>query len=139
MTSADRDRLADLDSDDTRLPPERETTPATGASRNRPTCQPVPSPPAEQDLTIQAVPLAVRPLLTALPVQPAAPAAETAPPDLETAPPDLQQREAPTPQATDTTTGLPTELITLQQAADAAHHKLQQFDDHQERDIQRQA
>ncbi|WP_240811019.1 hypothetical protein [Streptomyces tendae] len=31
-----------------------------------------------------------------------------------------------------------TELITLQQAADAAHHKLQQLDDHHERDLQRQ-
>ncbi|MEV7210955.1 hypothetical protein [Streptomyces sp. NPDC093554] len=37
VTSTDRDRLDDLDSDDTRLPPERQNTPATGASRNRPT------------------------------------------------------------------------------------------------------
>lgn len=36
VTSADRDRLEDLESDDTRLPPECETTPAAGASRNRP-------------------------------------------------------------------------------------------------------
>jgi hypothetical protein len=35
VTSADRDRLEDLHSDDTRLPPEREAAPASGASRNR--------------------------------------------------------------------------------------------------------
>ncbi|NEA86657.1 hypothetical protein G3I38_17985 [Streptomyces sp. SID7958] len=40
---------------------------------------------------------------------------------------------------TDTTTGLPTELITLQQAADDAHLRLQQLHDHHERDLQRKA
>ncbi|QFX85948.1 hypothetical protein GEV49_37285 (plasmid) [Streptomyces sp. SYP-A7193] len=34
---------------------------------------------------------------------------------------------------------MPTELITLQQAADAAHLKLQQLDNHHERDLQRRA
>ncbi|MFJ9675255.1 hypothetical protein ACIRP5_31230 [Streptomyces sp. NPDC101221] len=139
VTSADRDRLDDLDSDDIRLPPERETTPATGASRNRPTCQPATAPPTEQGPPTPDVPLTARPLLTALPLQPAAPAAETVPSDRETVPPALEQRETPTPQAADTTTGLPTDLITLQQAADAAHHKLQQLDDHHERDLQRRA
>ncbi|MFC8838015.1 hypothetical protein ACFT8V_33280 [Streptomyces griseoincarnatus] len=139
VTSADRDRLEDLDSDDTRLPPERETTHATGASRNRPTCQPAPSSSTAQEPPTPAVPPPARSLLTALPLQPAAPAAETAPPDLETGqPPAFERREDHAPQATDTTTGLPTELITLQQAADAAHHKLQQLDDHHERDMQRQ-
>ncbi|MFE6632093.1 hypothetical protein ACFVNB_33265 [Streptomyces rochei] len=132
VTSADRDRLEDLDSDDTHLPPEREVTPATGASRNRPTCQPAPAPSTEKELPTPAVLLGARPLLTALPPQPAAPAAEAAPRDLE-------QREASASQATDATSGLPTELIALQQGADAAHHKLQQLDDHQERDLQRQA
>ncbi|KES03391.1 hypothetical protein BU52_30595 [Streptomyces toyocaensis] len=33
---------------------------------------------------------------------------------------------------------MPSELITLQQAADAAHLKLQQLDDHSERNLQRQ-
>ncbi|MEU9523289.1 hypothetical protein [Streptomyces sp. NPDC048224] len=140
VTSADRDRLDDLDSDDTRLPPERETTSATGASRNRPTCQPTTAPSTEQDPPTPDVPLTARPLLTALPLQPAAPAAETVPSDRETVPPALEQRKTPTiPQATNTTTGLPTDLIMLQQAADAAHHKLQQLDDHHERDLQRQA
>lgn len=50
-----------------------------------------------------------------LPLQPAAPAAETTPPDLETEqPPAFEQPEDHAPQATGTTTGLPTELITLQ-------------------------
>ncbi|MFJ8699068.1 hypothetical protein [Streptomyces ardesiacus] len=39
----------------------------------------------------------------------------------------------------DATSGLPAELIGLQQAADTAHRRLQQFDDHCERDIQRRA
>ncbi|MFE1076051.1 hypothetical protein ACFW5W_33185 [Streptomyces sp. NPDC058783] len=139
VTNADRDRLDDLDSDDTRLPPERENTPATGASRNRPTCQPATTPPTAQDPPTPAALPTARPLLTALPLQPAAPAAETVPSDLETVPPALEQRETPTPQATNTTTGLPTDLITLQQTADAAHHKLQQLNDHHERDLQRRA
>ncbi|MGC2997235.1 hypothetical protein ACPF8X_02210 [Streptomyces sp. G35A] len=138
VTNVDRDRLEDLDSDDIRLPPEREDTHATGASRNRPTCQPATAPPTAQDSPPPDGFPATRPLLTALPLQPAAPAAETTPPNLETAPPALTQREAHTPQATDTTAGLPSELITLQQAADAAHLKLQQLDDHSERNLQRQ-
>ncbi|MFF6866786.1 hypothetical protein [Streptomyces ardesiacus] len=132
VTDADRDRLDDLDGDDTRLPPERENTPATGASRNRPTCQPTPASPTEPEPPASAGLPAVRPLLTALPLQPAAPAAETAPP----AP---AQRKALTSQAADATSGLPAELIGLQQAADTAHRRLQQLDDHCERDIQRRA
>ncbi|MFF3932820.1 hypothetical protein [Streptomyces hirsutus] len=122
VTSADRDRLDDLDSDDTRLPSERESTSATGTSRNRPTCRPADVPP-----TAPAV-LPGAPLLTALPLQPPAPATETVSP----APQQC------TPEAADSTTGLPTELITLQQAADAAHLKLQHLHDHHERDLQRQ-
>ncbi|MGW2174002.1 hypothetical protein ACWC1C_26110 [Streptomyces sp. NPDC001705] len=138
VTSADRDRLHNLDSDDTRLPPERENTSAKGASRNRPTCQPAPAPPTAQDPTAPAGLPAARPLLTVLPLQPTAPAPETTPPVPEPGP-RLEQCANHTPQATDLGTGLPAELITLQQAADAAHLKLQQLDDHHERNIQRQA
>ncbi|MFB7090469.1 hypothetical protein [Streptomyces sp. NPDC056296] len=131
VTSADRDRLDDLNSDDTRLPLEREATPASGASRNRPTCQPAAAPPTAQDPpALAGLPLA-RPLLAALPLQAAAPPTETAP----SAP---GQCEDHIPQVADSTTGLPTELVTLQQAADAAHRKLQQLDDSHERDLQRQ-
>lgn len=121
VTSADRDRLDDLNSDDTRLPIERDAAPASGASRNRPTCQPTVAPPAHPSLPAQPV----------LPAQPSAPALETAP----TAALHADRHE----QVTDTTTGLPAELITLQQAADDAHLRLQQLHDHHERDLQRKA
>jgi hypothetical protein len=122
VTSADRDRLDDLNSDDTRLPIERDAAPASGASRNRPTCQPTVAPPAHPSLPAQPV----------LPAQPSAPALETAP----TAALLHADRHE---QVTDTTTGLPAELITLQQAADDAHLRLQQLHDHHERDLQRKA
>ena len=122
VTSADRDRLDDLNSDDTRLPIERDAAPASGASRNRPTCQPTVAPPAHPSLPAQP----------AFPAQPSAPALETAP----TAALLHADRHE---QVTDTTTGLPTELITLQQAADDAHLRLQQLHDHHERDLQRKA
>lgn len=123
VTSADRDRLDDLTGDDTRLPPERETGPASGASRNRPTCRP----------TTPATTAHTPPHtgLTAFPAQPSAPA-------IETKPIATERRESHTPQATHSTAGLPSELIELQQAADDAHLRLQQLHDHHERDLQRQ-
>ncbi|MFI0242964.1 hypothetical protein [Streptomyces sp. NPDC016845] len=124
VTSTDRDRLNDLDSDDTRVPPEREAAPATGASRNRPTCQPSPAPAA-----ITASTPTARPALSALPVQPKAPASET----------DPTVRDRPrTRQTPDGAAGLPEQLITLQQAADNAHLQLQQLHDHHDRQVQRQ-
>ncbi|GHE98425.1 hypothetical protein GCM10017776_14280 [Streptomyces griseoluteus] len=120
VTSTDRDRLDDLHSDDTRLPPERETTQAGGASCNRPTCKPPAS------LTVQ-----VPPSQPNIPVQPSAPAIETAP----TGP---EQHADHTWQAADSTTGPLGELITLQQAADDARLHLQQLHGHRERDQQRQ-
>ncbi|MEU0119430.1 hypothetical protein ABZ137_38565 [Streptomyces bobili] len=123
VTSADRDRLDDLHSDDTRLPPEREAAPANGASRNRPTCQPaaVPSstvhtPPSQSGF---------------LPSQPSAPA-------IETAPTATEHQESHSRQPTGDTTGLPSNLITLQQAADDAHARLQHLHDHYEQHLQRQ-
>ncbi|MFJ9721103.1 hypothetical protein ACIRPQ_35165 [Streptomyces sp. NPDC101213] len=123
VTNADRDRLDDLHSDDTRLPPEREAAPASGASRNRPTCQPaavpssdMPTPPSQPGL---------------LPSQPSTPV-------IETAPAATEHRESHHQSATDSTTGLPSDLITLQQAADDAHAQLQHLHDHHERDLQRQ-
>ncbi|MEU4655023.1 hypothetical protein AB0G32_13985 [Streptomyces sp. NPDC023723] len=124
VTNTDRDRLDDLHSDDTRLPPEREAAPVTGASRNRPTCQPTPAP-----ITVRTSPSLTA--LPALPVQPPAPKIET----------DSTAGEAQKPhtrQAADDTSGLPSELITLQQAADEAHLQLQQLHDHHDRDLQRQ-
>lgn len=124
VTSADRDRLDDLNSDDTRLPPERDTAPATGASRNRPTCQPATDP-----LTVHTS--EDLPYIPALPLQPPAPA-------IETTPLALAEHPRHSSQATDNTTGLPSELITLQKTADDAHRKLQQLHDHDERTQQRQ-
>jgi hypothetical protein len=126
VTSADRARLDDLYSDDTQLPtPERETAPATGASRNLPTCRPAAAP-----ITLQTPP---QPHLSALlPAQPSAPA-------VEAVPADTQEHEHRRGQTADSTMGLPRELITLQQAADEAHHQLEQLQDHHERDLQRQA
>ncbi|MFD7704142.1 hypothetical protein [Streptomyces caelestis] len=124
MTSADRDRLEDLHGDDTRLLPERETGPASGASRNRPTCRPTAS------ATTAHTP-SPHTGLTAFPAQPSAPA-------IETKPIATERRESHTPQATHSTAGLPSELIELQQAADDAHLRLQQLHDHHERDLQRQ-
>ncbi|MER6342340.1 hypothetical protein ABT258_36370 [Streptomyces tendae] len=131
VTSADRDRLDDLNSDDTRLPPEREAAQASGASRNRPTCQPAATPITA--VTPPSTPaLPVLPALSALPLQPSAPA-------IETAPAAAEQQANITRQATEGVTGLPSELITLQQAADDAHLRLQQLHDHHERQLQRQA
>ncbi|WP_238697613.1 hypothetical protein [Streptomyces sp. E2N166] len=123
VTSADRDRLDDLDSDDTRLPPERDTAPATGASRNRPTCRPATDP-----LTVHAP--HDLPYVPALPTQSAAPA-------IESAPPATAQHASRAHQVSDGTIGLPSELIMLQQAAEDAHLKLQHLDDHHDRDLQR--
>ncbi|MGW5047929.1 hypothetical protein [Streptomyces griseoluteus] len=120
VTSTDRDRLDDLHSDDTRLPPARETDPARGASRNRPTCQP-------------SMPLSVDALSSesGIPVQPSAPA-------IETTPAASELHAAPARQMADSTAGLPGELITLQQAADDARLQLQHLHGHRERDLQRQ-
>jgi hypothetical protein len=122
VTSADRDRLDDLNSDDTRLPIERDAAPARGASRNRPTCQPTVAPLAHPSLPAQP----------ALPGQSPAPAVETA---LAATQLHIDRHE----HVTDSTTGLPTELITLQRAADDARLQLQQLHDHHERDLQRRA
>ncbi|MFJ3037107.1 MULTISPECIES: hypothetical protein [Streptomyces] len=123
VTSADRDRLDDLNSDDTRLPPERDTAPASGASRNRPTCQPAVA-------LLAPPPQPSPPALPALPVQPLAPAVETTPAAAE-------QYAYRSEQVADGATGLPAELIALQRAADDAHHRLQLLHDHHERELQR--
>ncbi|MFG3111779.1 hypothetical protein [Streptomyces tendae] len=123
VTSTDRDRLDDLHGDDTRLPLERDTAPASGASRNRPTCRPVTDP-----LAVQAP--EDLPYVPALPLQPS-------PPAIEAAPRSPGEHTAPRPRAADSPSGLPSELIELQQAADAAHLELQQLHDHHERAEQR--
>ncbi|MEV7796932.1 hypothetical protein AB0O68_33980 [Streptomyces sp. NPDC087512] len=106
VTSADRDRLDDLNSADRRLPPEGEAAPASGASRNRPTCQP-------------AAPLTVhtpqsQPSIPALPTQPSVPVLETAP----AAPGQYRPHSADGRQRNGTAR---TELSTLQQAADTSN------------------
>ncbi|MET8831623.1 hypothetical protein ABZX40_37885 [Streptomyces sp. NPDC004610] len=123
VTSTDRDRLDDLNGDDSALPLERNTDSPTGASRNRPTCRPAAHPQtvhATQDLRH----------IPGLPLQPSAPA-------IETAPPTTVENVSPGPEAADSVADLPSELITLQQAADAAHSRLQQLHDHHERAQQR--
>ncbi|WP_253266541.1 hypothetical protein [Streptomyces sp. 6-11-2] len=126
-TNADRDRLDDLYSDDTQLlAPEPETDPAARASRNRPTCRPAVAP-----IPVQAPP--PQPGMPAvIPAEPSAPAVEAAPMDTE----EHEPRSGQTP---DISTGLPSELNVLQQVADEARHKLEQLQDHHERDLQRQA
>ncbi|MFG3323770.1 hypothetical protein ACGF3J_37575 [Streptomyces sp. NPDC048171] len=123
VTSTDRDRLDDLHGDDTRLPLERDTAPASGASRNLPTCRPATDP-----LAVQAP--ENLPSIPALPLQPS-------PPAIEAAPQSPGEHTAPRPRTADSPSGLPSELIELQQAADAAHLKLQQLHDHHERAEQR--
>ncbi|MEU8746508.1 hypothetical protein AB0C39_22970 [Streptomyces parvulus] len=123
VTSADRDRLDDLHGNDTRLPADRDIAPASGASRNRPTCRPATDPltnHAPKDL----------PYIPALPLQPPPPAIEAA------SPPTVEHINRAR-QRSDGTIGLPSELITLQRAADDAHLKLQHLSDNLERDVQR--
>jgi hypothetical protein len=71
-TDTDRDRLEDLRSDDTELPPVREPDAPTRASRNRPTCKPALS------ATNVSAPGPELPAAW-VPAQPAPPATETAP------------------------------------------------------------
>lgn len=63
-----------------------------------------------------------------VPGQPQAPAVETAQAGTEA------RHDVPNQSAA----GVPQELVALQQAADAAHHKLQLLSDHHERHLQRQ-
>ncbi|MFF4361070.1 hypothetical protein [Streptomyces sp. NPDC001604] len=123
VTDTDRERLEDLRSDDTQLPPAQEPDTPAHASRNRPTCKPsLPAsntPDIGQDYPVTHVP------------------AQSAPPVAETAPVHSPADAQPGPHPTLRPTGLPDELIALQQAADDAHLQLQQLDDHEERDQQR--
>lgn len=117
----DTDRLEDLRSDDTQLPPVREPDAPAHASRNRPTCNPpLPAPNAP----------ALGPELPAarVPAQHVPPAAET---------PPVQPLTGAGAHPTLHPSGLPDELVALQQAADEAHLHLQRLDDHEERDRQR--
>ncbi|MFJ6556794.1 hypothetical protein ACIQNT_31870 [Streptomyces luteogriseus] len=119
VTDADRDRLEDLRSDDTQLPPAQDPVPSARASRNRPTCKP--SLPTADTLALgPALPDAH------VPVQPAAVEEQTA---------SVQPAAATRP--TLHSSGLPAELVELQQAADDARMQLEQLTDHQERDRQR--
>jgi hypothetical protein len=123
VTHADRDRLEDLRGDDTQLPPAREPEDAFRASRNRPTCKPA-------HLASRG-PQPGRQLPTAgMPIQPAAPAAETAPAH---SPAGAQASSGPALHQS----GLPEKLVSLQQTADDAHAQLQRLNDHEERDHQR--
>ncbi|MGW0208360.1 hypothetical protein ACWDZ8_22000 [Streptomyces sp. NPDC003233] len=122
VTAADRDRFEDLRSDDTQLPPVREPDPSARASRNRPTCKP--------SLPALSAPAPGPELPTAwVPAQPAPPAAETAIQPLG------GTQHGPHPALHPS--GLPDELVALQQAADDSHLHLQQLDDLEERDRQR--
>lgn len=124
VTDTDRDRLEDLRSDDTQLPPVREPDAPAHASRNRPTCNP--SLPAPNDPALGPELPAAR-----VPAQHVPPAAETPPVQpLTGAQPGAHPALHPS--------GLPDELVALQQAADDAHLRLQRLDDHEERDRQRQ-
>jgi hypothetical protein len=110
--------LEDLRSDDTQLPPAQDPDPSARASRNRPTCKPTlstadtPAPGSLPDAHV--------------PVQPAPVEEQTA---------SVQPAAATRP--TLHSSGLPAELVELQQAADDASAQLEQLTDHQERDRQR--
>ncbi|MET9760990.1 hypothetical protein ABZ016_18285 [Streptomyces sp. NPDC006372] len=119
VTDADRDRLEDLRSDDTQLPPAQEPNPPARASRNRPTCKPS-LPTADTPAPGPTLPDAQ------IPAQPAPVEEQTA---------SVQPAAATRP--TLHSSGLPTELVELQQTADDASAQLEQLTDHQERDRQR--
>ncbi|WP_254402230.1 hypothetical protein [Streptomyces sp. AC555_RSS877] len=137
VTSQDRLRLDDLRSDDTELPPLQEPDSPASASRNRPTCKPgmttaTPDHPPPTTLGTTA-PHGL------IPAQPPAPAMET-----ETAPAPLpalpdKTNTLPFPSSPEDGSGLPDELIALQQAADNERRKLELLDSHEERRQQRQA
>ncbi len=120
VTDTDRDRLEDLRSDDTQLPPVPAPGAPARASRNRPTCKPSVS-----------APNAPAPV----PARPASPAAETAPAPSEAG----AQTDAAPSHPPLHRNGLPDELVTLQQAADDAHLQLQRLEEPEERDRQRRA
>ncbi|MER6736558.1 hypothetical protein [Streptomyces puniciscabiei] len=124
VADKDRDRLDDLRSDDTQLPPVREEPDtAVRASRNRPTCKPA-------LLASRALRPGPQPLAAGMLAQPAAPT-------VETVPVQSLAGEQRNPLLTLHHGGLPEELVALQQAADEAHAQLQQLDDHEERSHQR--
>ncbi|MFB8273452.1 hypothetical protein ACFC96_43670 [Streptomyces sp. NPDC055955] len=110
VTSADRDRLDDLNSDDAQLPPARETEAPATASRNRPTCRP-------GIVMTRPVPQSQVPEQPFTPPTEDAPAAHTG---TASSPPDL-----------------PDSLLALQRAADAEHRTLQRLTSEEERTIQR--
>jgi hypothetical protein len=119
VTDADRDRLEDLRADDAQLPPAREADASGRASRNRPTCKP-----------LTAVGHTPVPAVPAVPTQAQPSAAQAA------ALPSPRHVPAVSDGATHRS-GLPSELINLQQAADDAQLRLRLLDDTEERDRQR--
>lgn len=123
VTDSDRNRLEDLRSDDTQLPPVRESDTLARASRNRPTCkQSLPAPDTSAfgpDLPAARIP------------------AESAPSTAETALVQSSAGAQPDLHPTLHRSGLPDGLVALQQAADDAHLQLLRLDDHAERDRQR--
>ncbi|MFE5757539.1 hypothetical protein ACFQ7M_19415 [Streptomyces massasporeus] len=121
VTDDDRDRLEDLRSDDTQLPPAQDPDTSARASRNRPTCKP-PLPTTDTTAPGLKLPHAH------VPVQPTPVEEQTA---------SVQPAAATRP--TLHSSGLPAELVELQQAADDASGQLEQLTDHQERDRQRRA
>ncbi|MEU1668576.1 hypothetical protein ABZ547_34345 [Streptomyces sparsogenes] len=129
VTSHDRDRLDDLYSDDSQMPAVPQAEPPGKASSNRPTCQPSVTATAA---TFPATPLAPSDgtLQPFVPTQPRAPISETnAPP----AAPSTGSSSTPAEKAT----GLPTELVALQRAADAEWSRLGLLEDNEGRRQQR--
>ncbi|MFH9016692.1 hypothetical protein ACH4C6_36180 [Streptomyces sp. NPDC017943] len=121
VTNADHDRLEDFRSDDTQLPPVHEPTALARASHNRPTCK----------LSLQSS--------DALALSLNRPEAQNS-----ARPTSVEEQTALVQPAAAShsplhPSGLPTELVKLQQAADKAHAQLEQLTDHEERDRQRQA
>jgi hypothetical protein len=121
VTDTDRGRLEDLLSDDTRMPPACEPAAPDHASHNRPTCKPVPPTPV-----ITTAPLPAHPAAVWVPAQ-SAPSAAAATPAPGASAPALHP------------SGLPQELIALQQVADEAHSLLQRLDGPAARQRQRRA
>ncbi|MGW2965272.1 hypothetical protein ACWDGI_43505 [Streptomyces sp. NPDC001220] len=128
VTGSDRDRLEDYRSDDTVLPAvlELDLDAPAHASPGRPTCRPaIISVPG----TGASVPVS-GPVTAWIPTQSASPAMETA---LADSPAAGQLA----PQLVLHPSGLPHELVVLQQTADDAHHLLLRLQDAGERTDQR--
>ncbi|WP_326658816.1 hypothetical protein [Streptomyces canus] len=131
VAHTDRERYSDLLSDDTRLPPlqEEDTQPAPSASRTRPTCQPgLTRPTCQPGLTAATPAASTSNPLTFIPTQSAATDVE-----IGTSEPDSRPDTA----AAGPASGLPTTLISLQQAADVEHARLRELTDNDERRQQR--